>query len=418
MTRAPHLPSVADVTSWTPVDLRALLDGDAAETRPTLLAREDGAHLLYAGKLHAVSGEPESCKGWLALHACGEAIAAGENVVYIDFEDGPETMLRRLRELGCEARAIVARFAYLRPDEPLGDNGRIALDNVLRDQPALVVVDGLTEVLTLEGLDLRDNVEVARWLALLPRPIARSGAAVLLIDHVAKDKDTRGRYAIGAQHKLAGVDVAYGLEVVSPFGRGRDGLVRLKVKKDRPGHIRQLAADDQVAELRLRSLDDGAVEVQVAVPAGGAEEFRPTVLMERLSRAIETNPGQGKRDLREAVYGNNVAKDKGLQILVAEGFVEVRAEGSARRHTSVRPYRQDDDRALVPEVCPDRAQAQAESHRAHVPLPFRGARGTGHDDGTAESGRPCPDPDEAAYAGSEYDRITEKFPDLASGASR
>ena len=46
------------------------------------------------------------------------------------------------------------------------------------------------------------------------RPIAAAGAAVVLIDHVAKDKEKRGRYAIGAQHKLAGVAVAYGIEVL------------------------------------------------------------------------------------------------------------------------------------------------------------------------------------------------------------
>ena len=100
--------------------------------------------------------------------------------------------------------------------------------------PYFAVIDGVTEALTIFGLDLNDNADSARWYQQLPRPIVRRGAAVLLIDHVTKDREGRGRFAIGAQHKLAGVDVAYGVEVVEPFGGGRDGLVKVTVAKDRP----------------------------------------------------------------------------------------------------------------------------------------------------------------------------------------
>ena len=50
---------------------------------------------------------------------------------------------------------------------------------------------------------------------------------MLLVDHVTKSKDDRGRYAIGAQAKLAGIDgAAYSVKMVSPFGRGRTGRAR------------------------------------------------------------------------------------------------------------------------------------------------------------------------------------------------
>jgi hypothetical protein len=47
---------------------------------------------------------------------------------------------------------------------------------------------------------------VASWLELLPRWAARLGAAVLVLDHVVKNVETRGRWATGSQHKLAGLD--------------------------------------------------------------------------------------------------------------------------------------------------------------------------------------------------------------------
>jgi AAA domain len=73
--------------------------------------------------------------------------------------------------------------------EPLDRFSRRPLDRTLDRKPALVVIDGVTEALTLHGFDLGDNVEIARWLELLPRPAARCGVAVLLLDHVVKDKE-------------------------------------------------------------------------------------------------------------------------------------------------------------------------------------------------------------------------------------
>jgi len=48
----------------------------------------------------------------------------------------------------------------------------------------------------------------------LARPITDTGAALVEVDHVAKNRETRGRFAIGGQQKLAGVAVAYGVEVI------------------------------------------------------------------------------------------------------------------------------------------------------------------------------------------------------------
>ena len=331
-----------ETTTWAPVELQALIEGGELEQPPALLARTDGACLLYRGKLHALSGEPESCKGWLAVQASAEQIAAGAIVLYIDFEDTAKAIVSRLDDLAADPAAVVERLRYVRPDEPLDERGWHDLAAALALDPALVVIDGVTEALARHGLDLADNTDVAKWLDLLPRPLAARGAAVLLLDHVVKDREARGRYAIGAQHKLAGVDVAYRLEVVQPFGRGREGLVKVKVTKDRPGHVRQHAAEDRIADLHLSSDGDGAVTVRLEAPLGRGEPFRPTVLMERISRAIEETPGLVKRDVR-AIPGKSSAKDLALELLVRDGYVERRQDGAAHRHYPLRSYRAEDD---------------------------------------------------------------------------
>jgi len=365
------------VTTWAPISLAALLAGELPEDPPTLLRRADGIHLLYPAKIHALSGEPEAGKGWLVLHAAEQVLAAGGRVVYIDFEDSPRTIVARLLALGAKPEAIIERFAYLRPDEPLDEAGRAALNAACRPAPTLAVLDGMTEALALHGLDLRDNGDVAGWINRFPRPLARLGAAVVTVDHVVKDREGRGRYAIGAQHKLAGVDVAYTLEVIEAFGRNRSGRSKVLVAKDRHGHIREHATAGRIADLTLESHADGRVTVTLTTPeAQDAATFRPTVLMERVAAALEQTPGLSKRAVRTAVKGKNDTVDFALEVLVAEGYVSTQRDGQTVAHHPIRPF-PDPDRAPVPPPCPDRAPARSEATVPPCPpLQGHGARGT------------------------------------------
>ena len=154
--------------------------------------------------------------------------------------------------------------------------------------------------------NLRDNTEVAKWLDLLPHRLQRRGIPVLQLDHVTTDREARGRFAIGAQHKLAGVDVVYSLKVKEPFGRGMEGQIQVRVENVGPGHVRSHTVDGWIADVRLLSDDEGAVTISLEPPAE-PESFRPTFLMERLSEPIEAEPGIGKADLRRAVRGKNDA---------------------------------------------------------------------------------------------------------------
>jgi hypothetical protein len=87
---------------------------------------------------------------------------------------------------------------------------------------------------------IKDNDDIATWMRLLPKQTAdRTGAAVLLVDQVTKDCDTRGRFAIGGQAKRAALTgAAYTVEVAEPVGIGLRGAVVLGVAKDRPGYVR------------------------------------------------------------------------------------------------------------------------------------------------------------------------------------
>jgi hypothetical protein len=328
-------------SSWGPVDLEPVLDGRRPEERTAILQRTDGVGLLYRGKRHLLAGEPEAGKGWLALRAAAGRIALRESVLYVDLEDSEVTAVERLRALGLTEALILEHFVYVRPEAPLD----LPIDSIAPGA-TLAVVDGITEAMRLLNLDPYSNGDVAAFYERLARPLADAGAAWLGLDHVVKDRDVRGRWALGAQHKMAGVDVAFSLEGIRPFGRGlTGGLSRLNLTKDRPGFLRQHAVGrSRLGEVHLDS-DGGHVSVTIE-PAGdvGVDGFRPTHLMERLSRYLEAHGEMTQNGIERDVPGNARAKRDALRALVDEGFLN-RREGPRRStlYSSTRPFREADE---------------------------------------------------------------------------
>ncbi len=193
--------------TWAPVDLSDVLDARYEPPRPTVGARADGAGLFYPGRMHTISSESEGGKTWLALAAAQHELHNGNAVIYLDFEDDEGGVVGRLLALGTDKTDIRDRFAYLRPEDSLEALGnRDDLAQVVGDlRPTLAVLDGVTEAMSLHGLEMKDNTDVARFGQMLPRWLAERGPATVALNHVTKDRENRGRYAIGAVHKLNGL---------------------------------------------------------------------------------------------------------------------------------------------------------------------------------------------------------------------
>ncbi len=248
----------------TRFDLVALAEGHV-QPAPELLRRTDGQALLYAGAVHAVSGAPGCGKSWLALAGVVQIVASGGHAVICDYEDTAATTASRLLALGTEPDAL-ARVAYVQIAGPVADTGRSwLLDVVERVGVRLVVIDSVAEALAAEGCSENDAVEVSSWMARLPRPLARAGAAVLLVDHVTKDESSRGRWARGSGAKLAAIDgAAYLLDVDLPFSRTTLGAGTLRLAKDRHGAIGQVGL--AVARVRFEVTGGSLHEVILDPP--------------------------------------------------------------------------------------------------------------------------------------------------------
>ena len=344
--------STPDASTWAPVDLAAVVAGiqagEIVGPVPRVMRRTDGVCLLYPGEIHSLAGEPESCKGWIVLATVAGLIAAGETVLYLDFEDAVASIVTRLIALGAPPNTIPEWLTYVRPTDPF--NAAAFGELIDARSYTFAVIDGLSEAYALLGFEISSNDDAARFLTAIPRPLADRGAAVLAVDHVGRDKDQRGRYAIGAQHKLAGVAAAYGTEVVDAPSRTSPGLVKLKVFKDRHGHVRGHAVGKLIAQAAIVPRDDGAhVTVTLSPPAGGegdGDQFRPTRLMEKTSRAVEQQPGISNTELRTGVTGKGEYKATALRLLIAGEYVRQEQDGKTTRHYSLRPYREGDECTL------------------------------------------------------------------------
>lgn len=238
-----------DHDSWAPVDLGPYLDGTVEPVTPSVgVVRADGQRLLYPGLEHAIIGEMESGKSWLALACCAAELKVGNRVVYVHFEESdPRETVERLRLFLVPTDRIRADFVFLGPERRVPP-GRIA-ELVAERPPTLVVLDGQNEAMSLHGQKIREEDGPAEFRRLLVKPWTRCGAAVVSLDHVVKDPDANGQgYAIGSVHKGNGLNGALILvENLDPFGRERNGASQVYTTKDRPGHLRKIGRPTKIA---------------------------------------------------------------------------------------------------------------------------------------------------------------------------
>ncbi len=108
------------------------------------------------------------------------------------------------------------------------------------DTATLAIIDGVTSCLAYAGLDSNSGDDIAAWYNTMPRLISACGPAVVLIDHVVKSKDNRGRYAGGSMQKLALIDgISYSVDMTKPVGKGVKGTIVIKSGKDRISEIEE-----------------------------------------------------------------------------------------------------------------------------------------------------------------------------------
>jgi hypothetical protein len=345
---------------WAPVDLGPILDGTYVAPQPTLMPRPDGHCLLYPGLVHSFYGESESGKSWVAQAELARLICGSQKVLMVDFESDPGQVVGRLLAMGTPRELLAQHFEYRQPSSP--PTKGTMLGGLLTSSYTLVVIDGVTEALGVFGLKTREEDDIVRFMSYMKAISRYTGAAVVLIDHVTKSSEDRGRFAIGSQHKLNAVDgAAYGVEVEAPLGVGMRGELVLRVTKDRPGQVRghagQWRASDRTQEAARFFLDstrnDGYVGTFLENPITEDEnrarvqhraEAHTREMMQKVADYINDNPGCGSRELQFAIVGRQggsqgQAVTAAAARLVVEGYAIIQVgRGNVKAHRLIRPY--------------------------------------------------------------------------------
>lgn len=357
-------------SSWRFEDLAQLASGIELPPTPTVFQREDGQGLFYRGAVNDLHGEPGCGKSMIAQIAAAQELRQGHDVIYIDYEDSARNVVKRLLLLGVTGEQIVAHFHYVRPSakpsSPTSlDGWKETLDYA--DTATLAIVDGVTSCLAYAGLDSNSGDDIAAWYNTMPRPISACGPAVVLIDHVVKSKDNRGRYAGGSMQKLALIDgISYSVDMTKPVGKGVRGTIVIKSGKDRISEIEEHCAVNwsngshlrEAARIEINSTNPKLMHVTIARPnmmpsdettrQRGLE--RPTGLMEKISRIVENAPEEpNQTEIIELLKddGSSARKTTVLtainRLLEGEWISNRSGRNNRNIYASVRPYRQMDD---------------------------------------------------------------------------
>lgn len=331
--------------TWRPRDateiLEAVLSGNVERPRPTV-GRIEGLStaLFYRGRVNGVHGESGVGKSWLLWLVFAQEIADSRHVLLLDYEDSHAAAIQRLLDLGAAPDAIRRFFHYVQPEER-SVAGIAYVEALVSDLAiSLVGVDSTGEGMSLDGVQPNADEEVAAWFRNVPRRLARLGPAVVTLDHSPKSTGDGELFPIGSQRKRSAIDGAQYLQRAGlPFSQGRPGHSTLICAKDRGGHY---AKGSRVARL---SLTVAGVFTLTAEQAPTVEDFRPTSLMEKVSRFIEDEDAPPSRNaIEKGVSGNKENIGKAIKRLLDEGFI--RCDEGARNatlHTSLKPYRQAND---------------------------------------------------------------------------
>lgn len=332
---------------------------------PNVATRDDGATaLLYQPGVNWLSSEPGLGKSMLGLWWCLQEMRKQHHVIYLDWEGTAQGLKARLGEMG-GTNDDMRFISYVRRSEPWNPGTLSHLRRLGADvKPTLVVFDAVAGAMEAEGLDPEQNTDVEQWTAGLPVWFsANIEAAVLALDHVAKNKESRGRWPIGAQRKLARADAAFMLDMPHPAGVGITSYGRLITAKDRYGALSPHQAGRTIAEVSIHSrradYDSYSLHIFVTAPHGRGEDQRvttpqadgtiapplndwtPTWYMEQVSRLLEEHPdGLSESAIRQRLRKSSTYISRALDALSGTTPPYVMREGPRKPWRSIKPYRQ------------------------------------------------------------------------------
>ncbi|MGV0732038.1 hypothetical protein [Mycolicibacter sinensis] len=222
-------------------DVAALLDGGLPDPpAPVVLHRTDGVAIFYQGKRNELYGDPEAGKTMIALAAMAEQLNDGGRGLFLDLDNnGLTETVQRLLMLGADPTVLrdPDRFRYIEPDDA-AELGAAITD--CAGWATIALIDCIGELIPMFGGKSNDGDDYTWIMRGTAGRLEAAGACTIVLDHLAKNTDSRQYGAGGTMAKRRAVSGA-SIECRNqrPFVPGHGGASELWINKDRPGGLRQ-----------------------------------------------------------------------------------------------------------------------------------------------------------------------------------
>ena len=283
------------------------------------------------------------------------------------------------------------------------------------DRFEVVVIDPLSSVADALGLDFdKSNAEFVQFYNSLVQPLVTAGLAVAMLDNIGHAIEASKR-AKGVSAEKDCVDLEF-----SCARYPRPAGLRVTATKTRSVRVAFTVGTAWIfdRESQLISLQEDSQHDDERHEDGGDRDdvpFRPTRLMERVSRTVEAQPGLSGKGVIAATEGKSTYLRLAIELLTTEGFIEDR--GTARKAAlhSLRPYREADGTASGSRGSESGSPAVPGTGLdtgSLVPPPYGGNKGPG-DHNTNGNGHAVPDDIEA-----RAERLLTDNADLAGDNER
>ena len=303
------------------------------EALPALLTRTDGATIFYAQKINSIYGESGMVKSWIALQTAITSLEKGGRVMWWDFEDRPDTLYRRAKQLDKAGVMTGENVAFIK-DGSILELGDDDLPNFALECAVEWLVDGgIYSVVIIDAAESSgapsDGASISEWNKEKIKPFASRDVGGLVLDHVPKQRMNRPRGAIGSTHKLTKIDGAAISISGRPWTKTEDGELVMRLGKDRhgdvPGNIGQKVA---VVKGHYEG-DILTITIEPPTDNEGDELDIALLLLEAIGGA-GADGIKGVKNLYGKVKGKNLAKQEALSELLGDGLVVQTQDGKSK----------------------------------------------------------------------------------------
>ncbi|MDR6623051.1 hypothetical protein J2X81_003316 [Sinomonas atrocyanea] len=265
---------------------------------------------FYRGQVNILFGEPESGKTFVALAAIVEALDRGKRAVFLDMDhNGMQAIVSRLIDMGADPAALgnLDLFRYKEPED------RDDLVQTIADLkgwvPSVAVLDSIGELMPTMGLSSNSPDDFTAAHTAVLKPLAKAGAAVIAIDHVAKNPESKAQGPTGTAAKTrAAGGVMLRVTIKDPFIPGKGGSAYLNIKKDRHGGLKAHSPRGDREQLAgtFKLFPDGGFDVFPAADGDQVPTAAPGADLAELKRL--TPAPESVRDVKERLgWGTNRA---------------------------------------------------------------------------------------------------------------